>query len=97
MAKIGVKAKIVSYEWGEYLKRAKNREPQTVMIGWTGDNGDPDNFLWSNFEVFLAKQSYLINNKDHFYRISINANDDLEPDFVIKVAGGIVAANDFIL
>lgn len=25
-AKIGVKAKIISYEWGEYLKRAKNVE-----------------------------------------------------------------------
>jgi dipeptide transport system substrate-binding protein len=31
-AKIGVKAKIVTYEWGEYLKRAKAGEHQTVMI-----------------------------------------------------------------
>ncbi len=44
-AKIGVKAKIVSYEWGEYLKRSKAGEHQTVLLGWTGDNGDPDNFL----------------------------------------------------
>ncbi|HGJ5872259.1 MAG TPA: M10 family metallopeptidase C-terminal domain-containing protein [Arsenophonus apicola] len=36
-------------------------------------------------------------NKDHFYRISINADDDFEPDFVIKVAGKIVADTDFIL
>ncbi len=43
--KIGVKAQIVSYEWGEYLKRSKDGEHQTVMLGWTGDNGDPDNFL----------------------------------------------------
>ncbi|WP_311790795.1 dipeptide ABC transporter periplasmic-binding protein DppA [Pantoea sp. UBA5923] len=44
-AKIGVKAKIVTYEWGEYLKRAKAGEHQSVMMGWTGDNGDPDNFF----------------------------------------------------
>ncbi len=44
-SKIGVKAKIISYEWGEYLKRAKNREHSTLLLGWTGDNGDPDNFL----------------------------------------------------
>ena len=44
-AKIGVQAKIVTYEWGEYLKRAKAGEHQSVMMGWTGDNGDPDNFL----------------------------------------------------
>jgi dipeptide transport system substrate-binding protein len=43
--KVGVKAKIVSYEWGEYLKRSKDGEHQTVLLGWTGDNGDPDNFL----------------------------------------------------
>ncbi|SOD97087.1 ABC transporter substrate-binding protein [Caenispirillum bisanense] len=45
--KIGVKAEIVSYEWGEYLKRSKEGEHQTLLLGWTGDNGDPDNFLYT--------------------------------------------------
>lgn len=54
-AKIGVKAKIVSYEWGEYLKRAKDGEHQTVMMGWTGDNGDPDNFFATLFSCAAAK------------------------------------------
>jgi dipeptide transport system substrate-binding protein len=44
-AKVGVKANITSYEWGEYLKRAKKGEADTGMFGWTGDNGDPDNWL----------------------------------------------------
>ncbi|MGF1629186.1 MAG: ABC transporter substrate-binding protein [Kiloniellaceae bacterium] len=45
-AKIGVEAEIVSFEWGEYLERSKdvNRDG-AVLLGWTGDNGDPDNFL----------------------------------------------------
>lgn len=43
--KVGVNAKIVSYEWGEYLKRMRNGEEPTGMMGWNGDNGDPDNFL----------------------------------------------------
>lgn len=44
--KIGVKTSLVSYEWGEYLKRSKNIERDgAVLLGWTGDNGDPDNFL----------------------------------------------------
>jgi dipeptide transport system substrate-binding protein len=45
LAKIGVKAKIVSYEWGEYRKRAQAGEDQMAELGWTGDNGDPDNFF----------------------------------------------------
>ncbi len=54
-AKVGVKANIVTYEWGEYLKRAKAGEHQTVMMGWTGDNGDPDNFFATLFSCAAAK------------------------------------------
>ncbi|WP_068081967.1 ABC transporter substrate-binding protein [Polycladidibacter stylochi] len=43
---IGVDVEIVSYEWGEYLKRSKEKDRDgAVLLGWTGDNGDPDNFL----------------------------------------------------
>ncbi len=45
LAKVGVKASIVSYEWGEYRKRAQQGEHQMAELGWTGDNGDPDNFF----------------------------------------------------
>ncbi|HEY0836116.1 MAG TPA: ABC transporter substrate-binding protein [Azospirillum sp.] len=45
LAKIGVKAKIVQYEWGEYRKRLQAGDHQTGLFGWVGDNGDPDNFL----------------------------------------------------
>ncbi|PHP67904.1 ABC transporter substrate-binding protein [Zhengella mangrovi] len=45
-SKVGVKAEIVSYEWGEYLQRSKATDRDgAVLLGWTGDNGDPDNFL----------------------------------------------------
>jgi dipeptide transport system substrate-binding protein len=45
LAKVGVKAEIKSFEWGEYRKRLMNGEHQMGQFGWTGDNGDPDNFL----------------------------------------------------
>ncbi len=45
LAKVGIKAQIVKYEWAEYLKRAKAGEADIGMFGWTGDNGDPDNFM----------------------------------------------------
>jgi dipeptide transport system substrate-binding protein len=64
-AKIGVKANIVTYEWGEYIKRAHAGEHDAMLIGWTGDNGDPDNWLGvllgcdavngSNFAKFCYK------------------------------------------
>jgi ABC-type transport system substrate-binding protein len=46
LAKIGIKAKIVSYDWGTYLEKTKHGEHMMAQLGWTGDNGDPDNFLY---------------------------------------------------
>jgi dipeptide transport system substrate-binding protein len=54
-AAIGVRATIVTYEWGEYLKRAKAGEHDTILLGWTGDNGDPDNFLYTLLGCDAAK------------------------------------------
>ncbi len=45
LAKVGINATLVSYEWGEYRKRLQAGEHQMGLLGWTGDNGDPDNFL----------------------------------------------------
>ncbi|AXC51302.1 ABC transporter substrate-binding protein [Paracoccus suum] len=46
LEKVGITAEIVSYEWGEYLKKARdpNRDG-AVILGGTSDNGDPDNSL----------------------------------------------------
>jgi len=46
LAKVGIKANLVTFEWGEYLKRLHAGEAPMAQIGWTGDNGDPDNFLY---------------------------------------------------
>ncbi len=46
LAKVGVNAKLVSFEWGEYRKRMQQGEHTTGQLGWTGDNGDPDNFFF---------------------------------------------------
>jgi ABC-type transport system substrate-binding protein len=47
LAKVGIRARIVSFEWGTYLKRQREQPPDMDLfqLGWTGDNGDPDNFL----------------------------------------------------
>lgn len=45
LAKVGIKVSLKTYDWPTYLEKARKGEHQMVMIGWTGDNGDPDNFL----------------------------------------------------
>ena len=57
LAKVGVTAEIKSFEWGEYRKRMQSGEHQMGMLGWTGDNGDPDNFLNTLLGCSSAKQN----------------------------------------
>jgi dipeptide transport system substrate-binding protein len=54
-ARIGVKANIKTYEWGEYLKRANNGEHDVYMSGWTGDTADPDDFLAPNLTCAASR------------------------------------------
>lgn len=42
--KMGVHAKIVTFEWGEYLSGMRKGEHSSALFGWMSDNGDPDNF-----------------------------------------------------
>lgn len=44
-AKVGVKANIVSYEWGEYVRRAQAGEADVAMFGGTWDYPDPSELL----------------------------------------------------
>lgn len=62
LAKIGVGVEIVSYEWGEYLKQArdKNRDG-AVILGATSDNGDPDNMLSFFFVCSAVGSSNMAN------------------------------------
>ncbi|MDM5336728.1 ABC transporter substrate-binding protein [Fictibacillus enclensis] len=47
LAKVGIKANIVTFEWGTYLEKLRKGEAPAFLIGWTGDNGDADNFLYT--------------------------------------------------
>ncbi|MBS4188693.1 ABC transporter substrate-binding protein [Bacillus sp. FJAT-49705] len=67
LSKIGVKANIQTVEWATYLDKAAKGEFDMFMLGWTGDNGDPDNFLYT----LLDKDSIGSNNYSHY------SNDEL--------------------
>jgi len=45
LARIGIRANLVTDEWSTYRTRLQAGEAPMALYGWTGDNGDPDNFL----------------------------------------------------
>ncbi|MCL4554778.1 MAG: ABC transporter substrate-binding protein, partial [Actinobacteria bacterium] len=49
--KIGVTADIQQMEWSTYLAESKKGFKSPGFLGWMGDNGDPDNFLFVLFDT----------------------------------------------
>lgn len=45
LKKVNIEVTIKIFSWDEYLNRIKSGEHEMALIGWTGDNIDPDNFL----------------------------------------------------
>ncbi|MDE2573471.1 MAG: ABC transporter substrate-binding protein [bacterium] len=43
----GINLTLEPFEWAVYLQKIKNGEHPMCLIGWTGDNGDADNFLYT--------------------------------------------------
>ncbi|WP_342148954.1 ABC transporter substrate-binding protein [Methylorubrum sp. SB2] len=45
LARVGIRARLVTRDWGAYRAALYAGEPTAMLYGWTSDNGDPDNFL----------------------------------------------------
>lgn len=69
LAKVGIKLKIQTFEWGTYLDKvfappAKN-DLDMHQMSWVGDNGDPDNFLYI---LFSSEQWPTAGFNDAYYK-----------------------------
>jgi peptide/nickel transport system substrate-binding protein len=81
LAEIGVTANIQSVDWATYLDKATAGEFDAFMLGWTGDNGDADNFIYT----LLDKDSIGSNNNaqysnDELHDILIQAQTEVNED-----------------
>lgn len=77
LKKANIDITIKTFNWDEYLNRIGNGEHEMALIGWTGDNMDPDNFLNTLLSSDNAKPG-LVGNYS-FYKNS-------EVDLLLKQA-----------
>ncbi len=47
LEQVGITVNIISFEWTTFRRRLQNGAHDSVLIGWSADNGDPDNFYRS--------------------------------------------------
>ncbi|MFC5603737.1 ABC transporter substrate-binding protein [Sporosarcina koreensis] len=86
LADIGVKAEIVSYEWGTYLDKASKGEADAFMLGWTGDNGDADNFLYALLdEDNIGSNNYTYFKNAKMHDLFIEAQTEVDEDKRIEL------------
>jgi len=84
LAKVGIRAEIVTHEWDIYLEKTGNGEHPMALLGWVGDNGDPDNFLYVLLDKDNAKTPGAGNiafyRSDEVHRLLVQAQRNLQPD-----------------
>lgn len=79
LADIGIKAKIVTYDWPTYLDKASKGEADAFMLGWTGDNGDADNFLYVLLdEDNIGSNNYTYFKNDKMHDLFIEAQTEVD-------------------
>jgi dipeptide transport system substrate-binding protein len=45
LSRVGIRLTLVTQEWNRYRTSLQAGEAPMALYGWTGDNGDPDNFM----------------------------------------------------
>ena len=62
LAKVGITVQLQTIDWTAYLDKRKNGQLPLYMLGWTGDNGDPDNFVCYFFcEPGVSREGFYAN------------------------------------
>ncbi|WP_066634574.1 ABC transporter substrate-binding protein [Desulfolucanica intricata] len=49
LAQVNIQVNIKTYPWDEYKKALHNQEGNAFIYGWISDSGDPDDFLYYQF------------------------------------------------
>ncbi|HEY0381928.1 MAG TPA: ABC transporter substrate-binding protein [Candidatus Elarobacter sp.] len=56
LAQAGIQITLQPSEWGVFLDKIKHGQHEMCLIGWTGDNGDPDNFFYPLLDQDSARK-----------------------------------------
>ncbi len=80
LSKIGIKARVVSYEWGTYLKRQREQpeDMDLFQLGWTGDNGDPDNFLAVLFDGLASSSVRTQWHNEQYHKLILQGKQTVD-------------------
>ncbi|MCB8836739.1 ABC transporter substrate-binding protein [Aurantimonas sp. VKM B-3413] len=53
---LGIRLMLKTADWDDYREKLQNGESTLSLYGWTGDNGDPDNFMHTLLSCTAARR-----------------------------------------
>jgi peptide/nickel transport system substrate-binding protein len=94
---VGITVTLQPYEFGVFLDKVRNGEHQMCLIGWSGDNGDPDNFFYPLLDQDSAHkgtaQNYSFWRDPAFHKLMLEgqlATDDAKRTLIYQQANAMV-------
>lgn len=79
---VGINTKLEGFEWGPYLDKTQRGDHTLALYGWTGDNGDPDNFLYALLDkdgaIPPGAQNVCFWKDENFHRLMIAAQQTID-------------------
>lgn len=84
LEKAGIPVEIVPNEWGAHLSRTSHGEHEMALLGWVGDNGDADNFLYVLLDKDTATLGSALNicfwANEPYHQLMLAARRELDSD-----------------
>lgn len=78
---VGIPSSIQSVDWATYLDRANKGEFDAFLLGWTGDNGDADNFLYTLLDKDnIGSNNYAYYSNDEVHDLLISAQSEVDEE-----------------
>jgi peptide/nickel transport system substrate-binding protein len=82
LRQVGIAVTLQPYEFGVFLSKVRNGEHPMALIGWTGDNGDPDNFMYTLLDQDSAvkgeAQNYSFWRDPNFHKLMLAGQQETD-------------------
>ncbi len=84
LEKAHIPVEIVPNEWGAHLSRTSHGDHEMALMGWVGDTGDADNFLYVLLDKDTATLGSALNvcfwMDDDYHNLMMAARRELDPE-----------------
>jgi peptide/nickel transport system substrate-binding protein len=95
---VGIDVTLEPFEFAIFLQHVRNGDHPMCLIGWTGDNGDPDNFMYPLLDQDSAvkgqAQNYSFWRDPRFHKLMLagqQTSSEREREKIYRAANAMIA------